>query len=120
MKKILCASLIISAAVLTGCSGNVESEPGRWYTDAQPCTAAELAASLPSGAVSQSVTIELYEDKNGQETKVQVKKYEAGTAAAEEIFSQLPVSGRFYADISLDGKYFCSADIDNGIITFVK
>lgn len=97
--------IILTAAVLSGCTGNDENNPGRHYLESNhPCPLEQVAKSMPADVLPQETTIKLYAYQNGQRQLIKTATYAANTVNAAQILQTLPAKGHYYLEAQLRGS----------------
>lgn len=102
-KSILRFGLIILAvAFLSGCTGNDDNNPGRYYLESnRPCPIEQVAQNLPSDMLPSETTVKLYTYNNGQRQLLKTSTYAANTVNAAKVLRDLPTSGHYYVETQL-------------------
>ncbi len=97
--------IILASAILTGCAGNDENNPGRYYLESnRPCPIEQVAQKLPSDILPQETTVKIYAYHNGQTQLVKTATYAANTVNSAKILQDLPTSGHYYLEAQLKGS----------------
>ncbi|MGM9998638.1 MAG: hypothetical protein ACI38Q_04505 [Candidatus Bruticola sp.] len=104
MKRVivgLCLALA-SASLLSGCAGDYDANPSRFYLESnRPCSVEQVAQQLPADLIAQETTVKLYAYQDGQRHLVKTEVYPADTVSAAEILQKLPSSGRYWLETEL-------------------
>ncbi|MGM9991316.1 MAG: hypothetical protein ACI376_00470 [Candidatus Bruticola sp.] len=104
MKKFIlsfCLALA-SASLLSGCAGDYEANPSRFYLESnRPCSIEQVAQQLPADLIAQETTVKLYAYKDGQRRLIKTEVYPANTISAAEILQNLPSSGHYWLETDL-------------------
>lgn len=94
--------IILAAAFLSGCTGNDDNNPGRYYLESnRPCPIEQVAQNLPSDMLSSETTVKLYTYNNGQRQLLKTSTYAANTVNAAKVLRDLPTSGHYYVEAQL-------------------
>lgn len=97
--------IIVAAALLSGCTGNDDNNPGRYYLESnRPCPIEQVAKSLPSDVLPGETTIKLYAYTDGQLQLVKTATYASHTVNAAKVLQDLPTSGHYYLEAQLQGS----------------
>ncbi len=97
--------LILATAFLSGCTGNDDNNPGRYYLESnRPCPIEQVAKNLPSDILPGETTIKLYAYTDGQPQLIKTATYAPHTVSAAKVLQDLPTSGHYYLEAQLKGS----------------
>lgn len=93
-------ALALGAGLLAGCSGNVDSDPSRFYLESnRPVELQQLARELPQQKLESSSQLKVYSYESRE--LVTSRQYAAQSVNLAQVAADLPTQGEYWVDFQI-------------------